>query len=188
MREKMQYLNGWLEKADTPLPAGTARFSVALLRICLGIVFFWFGVLKFFPDVSPAQNLATHTIEALTFGIVKPSLSLPILALWECLIGLGLMTNRYLRVTLLLLFAQMLGTFTPMVLFPQETWVQFPAVPTMEGQYILKNIVLVSAALVIGAMSQGKWMSLRSAPGLKADELPEQAQLYVELTRGMQRR
>lgn len=184
----MQYLNGWLEKANTPLPGGTARFSVALLRICLGVVFFWFGVLKFFPDVSPAQDIATRTIETLTFGIVKPSLSLPILAVWECLIGLGLITNRYLRVTLLLLFAQMLGTFTPMVMFLQETWVQFPTVPTMEGQYILKNIVLVSAALVIGTMSQGKWMSLKPAPGLKADELPEQAQLYVERTRSMQGR
>lgn len=178
----MQYLNGWLEKANTPLPAGTARFSVALLRSCLGIVFLWFGVLKFFPEVSPAQELATRTIEMLSFGIVKPSLSLPVLAAWECLIGLGLITNRFLRVTLVLLFAQMLGTFTPMILFPQETWVQFPTVPTMEGQYILKNIVLVSAALVIGAMSQGKWMSLKPAPEFKADELPAQARLYVERT------
>ncbi len=184
----MQYLNGWLEKANHPLPAGTARFSLVLLRVCLGIVFLWFGVLKFFPEVSPAQDLATRTIETLTLGVVTPSLSLPILALWECLIGLGLITNRYLRVTLLLLFVQMLGTFTPMILFPQETWVQFPTVPTMEGQYILKNIVLVSAGLVIGAMSQGKWMSLKSAPGLKADELPEQAQLYVERTPSTQGR
>ncbi len=76
----MHYLNGWLEKANTPLPAGTARFSIVLLRICLGIVFFWFGVLKFFPEVSPAQELATRTIEMLTLGIVKPSLSLTLLA------------------------------------------------------------------------------------------------------------
>jgi uncharacterized membrane protein YkgB len=181
----MQYLNGWLEKANAPLPAGTARFSIKLLRICLGIVFLWFGLLKFFPDVSPAQDLATRTIEMLTFGLVKPSLSLPVLALWECLIGVGLITNRFLRVTLLLLFVQMLGTFTPMVLFPRETWIQFPAVPTLEGQYILKNIVLVSAALVIGAISQGKWVSLKSAPNLKADELPDQAQLFVERTGDM---
>lgn len=182
----MHYLNGWLEKANTPLPAGTARFTIALLRICLGIVFLWFGVLKFFPELSPAQALATRTIETLSFGVIKPSLSLPALAAWECLIGLGLITNRYLRVTLLLLLAQMLGTFAPMVLFPQETWVQFPTVPTMEGQYIVKNIVLVSAALVIGAMSQGKWMSLKPAPDLKADELPEQAKLYVERIRSTQ--
>ena len=68
-----------------------------------------FGVLKFFPDLSPAQDLATRTIEVLTFGLVKPSLSLPVLALWECVIGLGLITGRFMRVILLLLFVQMAG-------------------------------------------------------------------------------
>lgn len=184
----MQYLNGWLEKADTPLPAGTARISVALMRICLGVVFLWFGVLKFFPEMSPAQDIATRAIETVTFGLLKPPLSLPLLAMWECLIGLGLITNRFLRVTLLLLFVQMLGTFTPMILFPEETWVQFPTVPTMEGQYILKNIVLISAGLVIGAMSQGRWMSLKPAPGIKADQLPEESQLYIARTQGTQGR
>jgi uncharacterized membrane protein YphA (DoxX/SURF4 family) len=182
----MRYLNGWLERADAPLPAGTARLSIRLLRICLGIVFLWFGVLKFFPELSPAQDLATRTIETLSFGLVKPSLSLPVLAAWECLIGLGLITKRFLRVTLILLFVQMLGTFTPILLFPQETWVRFPTVPTMEGQYILKNIVLVSSALVIGAMSQGKWMALQPASNLKTDELPDQAKLYVGRTRSIQ--
>lgn len=132
-----------------------AKYGIVLLRVSLGIVFFWFGVLKFFPSLSPAQELATRTIEVLSFGLVKPSLSLPILALWECLIGLGLISGKFLRATILLLLLQMLGTVTPLVLFPSESFTQFPYAPTLEGQYIIKNIVLVSAALVVGATVRG---------------------------------
>src|SRR5215510_1572315 len=126
-----------VESRALRLPAGFARFSVTLLRISLGIVFLWFGALKFWPELSPAEALATRTIQTLTFGLVEPSLSRPLLAAWEVLIGLGLITNRYLGPPLVLLIVQMLGTFTPLVLFPHETWVQFPIAPTMEGQYIL---------------------------------------------------
>jgi uncharacterized membrane protein YphA (DoxX/SURF4 family) len=138
---------------DPRQPGGFARLSFAMLRVSLGLVFVWFGVIKFFPDLSPAQDLATRTMETLTFGMLGPSVSLAVLALWECLIGVGLISGRYLRATLALLLVQMAGTFTPLVLFPGETWVQFPVVPSMEGQYILKNLVLVSAALVIGAVA-----------------------------------
>lgn len=174
----MQRLTIWREKYNTLLPS--ARFSIAVLRVCLGIIFLWFGVLKFFPDLSPAQDLATRTIETLTLGIVQPSLSLPLLAAWECVIGLGLITKRILNVTLLLLFLQMLGTFTPLVLFPQETWLRFPISPSLEGQYILKNIVLVSAAMVIGAISQGRWMELTAPLAPKPDESSVQARLHFE--------
>jgi uncharacterized membrane protein YphA (DoxX/SURF4 family) len=138
---------------DPRSPGGFARLSFAMLRVSLGVVFVWFGVIKFFPDVSPAQDLATRTMSTLTFGLVGASISLPVLALWECLIGLGLILGRHLRAALLLLVVQMAGTFTPLVLFPRETWVQFPVVPSMEGQYILKNMVLISAGLVIGAVA-----------------------------------
>jgi uncharacterized membrane protein YphA (DoxX/SURF4 family) len=138
---------------DPRSPGGFARLSFAMLRVSLGAVFVWFGAIKFFPDVSPAQDLATRTMETLTFGLLAPSVSLPVLALWECLIGLGLIFGRSLRVALVLLVVQMAGTFTPLVLFPQETWEHFPVVPSMEGQYILKNMVLISAGLVIGAVA-----------------------------------
>jgi len=154
----------WLKYPDPRIAGEFARFSMILLRISLGIVFLWFGVLKFFPELSPAEELATRTIEVLTLGIVQPALSRPVLATWEVLIGLGLITNRYLGATLVLLVVQMLGTFTPLVLFPQETWVQFPIAPTMEGQYILKNMVLISAGLVIGAVALGGWRNVASGP------------------------
>lgn len=130
-----------------------AHTSLMLLRSSIGIVFLWFGLLKLFPELSPAAELATRTIETLTLGLVQPNFSLPALAVWEIAIGLGLLTNRFLRPTLLLLVLQMMGTFTPLLLFPHETWLQFPIAPTLEGQYILKNIVLVSGGLVILALS-----------------------------------
>jgi uncharacterized membrane protein YphA (DoxX/SURF4 family) len=129
--------------------------GVPLLRIALGIVFFWFGVLKFFPNLSPAEELAARTIETISFGAVKANVSLPVLAAWECLIGLGLIFGRFLRATLALLALQMLGTFLPLVLFPQETFSIFPLAPTLEGQYIIKNVVLVGAAIVVGATVRG---------------------------------
>jgi uncharacterized membrane protein YphA (DoxX/SURF4 family) len=140
---------------DVRLTRWMARYGTTFLRVSIGIVFFWFGVLKFFPNLSPAQDLAARTIEMLTFGIVPPAVALFVLAVWECAIGIGLITGKFMRATLLLLFVQMLGTVTPLFLFPQETWTIFPIVPTLEGQYIIKNIVIVSAALVLGATVRG---------------------------------
>lgn len=140
---------------DTAITQWMANNGILLLRISVGIVFFWFGVLKFFPSLSPAEDLAAQTIEMLTFGIVQPELSLPLLATWEVAIGIGLITGRFMRITLLLLLVQMMGTITPMFLFPQETWQVFPISPTLEGQYIIKNVVLVSAGIVIGATVRG---------------------------------
>lgn len=82
------------------------------------------------------------------------SISLPVLAAWEGAIGIGLLSGRYLKLTLPL-FAQMAGTFLPLAFFPHETFKRFPFVPTLEGQYIIKNLVLVSASLVIGATTRG---------------------------------
>ena len=87
--------------------------------------------------------------------MVPASVSVPVLALWECAIGIGLITNLFMRATLLLLFVQMMGTLTPIFLFPNEVFTVLPYAPTLEGQYIIKNIVLVSAGLVIGATVRG---------------------------------
>lgn len=143
------------KRIDVRITTWLARYGITVLRVSLGIVFFWFGILKLFPSLSPAEDLASRTIETLTFGAVRPSLSLPVLALWEAAIGLGLITGRFMRATIALLLVQMLGTLTPLVLFPSETWNVFPISPTLEGQYIIKNLVLVSAALVIGATVRG---------------------------------
>jgi uncharacterized membrane protein YphA (DoxX/SURF4 family) len=132
-----------------------AQYGVRLLSISLGVVFFWFGVLKFFPGSSPAEDLATKTISMLTAGLIPPNVSILVLATWECVVGLGLILGLFMRATLLLLFLQMLGTVTPLFFFPQEVFTRIPFVPNLEGQYIIKNVVLISAGLVIGATVRG---------------------------------
>lgn len=148
-----------IERLDVRITATLARVAVPTLRIALGVVFLWFGVLKFFPDLSPAETLVGRTIEQLTFGIVRPDVSLPALAAWESIIGIGLIVGRGLRGILLLLALQMAGTFTPLLLFPNETFQVFPFAPTLEGQYIIKNIVLIGAAMVVGATVRGGGLS-----------------------------
>jgi uncharacterized membrane protein YkgB len=143
------------DRIETRIVDWMGRYGITLLRISMGIVFFWFGFLKFFPGISPAEGLATRTIETLSFGILKPQVSIIILAVWECLIGLGFLTGKFLRATLILLFLQMLGTITPLFLFPQEAFDAIPYAPTLEGQYIIKNLVLISAGLVIGGTLRG---------------------------------
>lgn len=140
---------------DRTITAWMARHGVRLLRISLGITFFWFGFLKFFPGLSPAQGLATETIRLLTFDIIQPGVSIYLLATWETVIGLGLMFGVFLRAILFLLFAQMLGTLTPLVLFPADAFTRIPYAPTLEGQYIIKNLVLISAGIVVGATVRG---------------------------------
>jgi uncharacterized membrane protein YkgB len=132
-----------------------AAHGIVLLRASLGIVFLWFGALKFIPSVSPAEGLATATIGRLTLGLVDAPSALRLLAVWETAIGLALVSGVFLRVGLALLFLQMAGTLTPLALFPSLTFSRFPFAPTMEGQYILKNLVLISAAIVIGATMRG---------------------------------
>ena len=147
----MRQLAIGLTRADKWVTAWVAHHAIAVLRISVGVVFFWFGVLKFVPGLSPAEDLAARTISALTFGIVGPAVSLPVLATWECAIGVALVCGRCLRFALPLLFLHMCGTVTPLFLFPGETWARFPFAATLEGQYIIKNLVLVSAAWVVYA-------------------------------------
>ncbi|MDA8203020.1 MAG: DoxX family protein [Chloroflexi bacterium] len=156
---------------DVRITHRLARYGVLISRLGLGVVFLWFGVLKFFPGLSPAQELAGRTIEVLSLGLVGPEISLPVLAAWESLIGLGLLSGRFLRATLFLLAAQMVGTLTPLFLFPGEVFTQIPYAPTLEGQYIIKNIVLIGAAMVVGATVRGGAVVADPAPR-RADGFP----------------
>lgn len=149
------HLNRRFDAIDARITGWMARYGVLLLRISLGIVYLWFGVLKFFPGLSPAAGLATRTIEQLTFGMIPADTALLLLAAWETLIGLGLIFGVWMRFTLLLLFVQMLGTLSPVFFFPQEVFNAIPYAPTLEGQYIIKNLVIISAAIVIGATVRG---------------------------------
>lgn len=151
----MNDLRARYDRVDSGLAGWMAHHGVTMLRVSLGLIFVWFGFLKFFPGLSPAEGLAARTIGVLSFGLIPPAAALLILAVWESLIGIGLLTGRAMRLTLALLWLQMLGTVTPLFLFPQETWTVFPIAPTLEGQYIIKNLVLISAGLVLGATVRG---------------------------------
>lgn len=144
-----------LDLVDLSMTRWLARHSLSFLRFGMGVVFLWFGALKFFPGLSPAQDLALRTIDLLTLGLIPASWSLVLLATLECAIGLGFLTGKYMRLTLLLLAFQMAGALSPLVLFPIEVFDPGLYAPTLEGQYIIKNLVLIGAGLVIGATVRG---------------------------------
>lgn len=132
-----------------------ARYGLTFLRVGLGFMYVWFGVLKYVPGLSPAQEIATRTMDRLTLGLIPEPAMMPILATWETLIGVGLIAGVYLRATILLLAVQMIGAVSPLVLFSTEVFTRVPFAPTIEGQYIIKNIVVIGAAMVIGATVRG---------------------------------
>ncbi len=127
-----------------------ADYGMLVLRLGLGIVFLWFGILKFFPGLSPAEGLVRNTVY-----FIDPDIFIYVLALWESLIGLGLITGKFMRTTLLLLFLQMPGTALPLLVLPEVVWTHFPFGLTLEGQYIIKNLVLIGAGLVLGGTVRG---------------------------------
>jgi len=135
----------YFDKIDRLISNWMSRTGITVLRISLGIIFIWFGVLKFFPGLSPAEELVRNTVY-----FISPDFFIPVLATWETLIGFGLISGKFMRLTLLLLFLQMPGTALPLVLLPDVVWTTFPFGLTLEGQYIIKNLVLIGAGLVLG--------------------------------------
>lgn len=151
----MKTLLNKVQQIEVKVSVWMQRRGLLFLRVSMGIVFFWFGMLKFFPGLSPAQDLAIRTISLLTLNLLSSKAIITTLASWEVLIGVGFLTGRFMRTTLILLFVQMAGTFAPVFLFPYEVFSAIPYAPTLEGQYIIKNIVIISAALVIGGKTFG---------------------------------
>ena len=136
---------GGLKHFDLKLITFLNKVSMPALRISLGIIFIWFGVLKLFGN-SPANDLITKTVYWF-----NPDIFIPILGVWEALIGLCLLVPAFIRVGLFLLALQMPGTFLPLVLLPEVCFTSFPFDLTLEGQYIVKNLVLIGAAMAVGA-------------------------------------
>ncbi len=138
------------DKIDHTITIWMAEHGLTILRLGLGIIFFWFGALKLIPGLSPAEGLVRNTIY-----FVNPDWFLIVLALWEMAIGTGLIAGKFMRGTLLLLFLQMPGTALPLVILPEVVWTSFPFGLTLEGQYIVKNLVLIGAAIVLGSTVRG---------------------------------
>ncbi len=145
-----QKIYNWYNTIDIWLTQWMAAHALTIVRIGLGIIFFWFGALKIVPGLSPAEELVRNTTP-----FVNPAWFIPVLAIWEVVIGLGLITGKFMRFTLLLLFLQMPGTALPLLVLPNVVWTQFPYGLTLEGQYIIKNLVLVGSGLALGATVRG---------------------------------
>nr|WP_228434596.1 hypothetical protein [Natrarchaeobaculum aegyptiacum] len=121
------------------------RWGIPVLRVAVAIVFVWFGALKVIGD-SPAGELVAATVY-----VVPAEVFVPVLGVWEILIGLCLLYRPLIRLGILLLALQLPGTFLPMILLPEVVYHGFPYALTVEGQYIVKNLVIIGAALVIGS-------------------------------------
>lgn len=131
--------------------ATLVRHAITALRITVGGVFLAFGLLKFFPGVSPAESLAIETIEGLTFGLVPWRLGILAIATLECFIGICLLANRWMRAAIWMLSIQLVGVLAPLALLPGRLFSGPYGAPTLEGQYVLKDIILVAAGMVIAA-------------------------------------
>lgn len=130
------------------------RHGIGLVRVSLAVVFVWFGVLKVVGS-SPARELVERTVYW-----VDSSWFVPLLGVWEALIGVCMLWRPLIRVSIGLLALQMPGTFLPLVLLPDVCFEHVPWAPTLEGQYIVKNLVLISAAIVVGGTVRGEGKAL----------------------------
>ena len=145
MKSLRDFKNINLKEFDTLLINYLSRISLPVLRVSLGIVFIWFGALKPLGN-SPANDVITKTIYWF-----NPDIFIPILGVWEMLIGICLLYTPLIRLGLFLLALQMPGTFLPLILRPEICFVSIPFNLTLEGQYIIKNLVLIGAAMVVGS-------------------------------------
>jgi putative oxidoreductase len=126
-----------------------SSYAILIIRISLGIVFVWFGLLKVM-GTSPVYDLASHVVYWL-----PPELFVPLLGIWEMAIGIGLLLGKALRVVLSLLFLQLAGTFLVLVMRPETAFQGGnPLLLTMEGEFVVKNLVLIAAGLAVGGTAR----------------------------------
>ena len=142
-------INKLLEDLDATAIKFMDKFGVTLLRYSLGIIYIWFGGLKVV-ELSPAQELVENTV----YWFENPKTFVPILGIWEVVISITMCIKPLIRVSIFLLFVQMPGTFLPLVLFPEVCFTNFPFGLTLEGQYIVKNLIIISSALVVGSTAR----------------------------------
>ena len=147
---------------DSAIAGTMGRHGVLLLRISLGVIFIWFGLLKPL-GLSPASELVERTV----YWVVPPRIFVPVLGWWEVAIGICMLVRPLIRVAILLLAFQMAGTFLPLILLPDICYSEgrIPWGLTLEGQYIVKNLVVIGAAIVIGGTVRNRAKSDPGSPG-----------------------
>lgn len=157
-------LNARLRAVEAACQRFLIAHSIAILRVSLGAVFLGFGALKFFPGVSPAQNLVEQTTDLLMLGVLPGALALVIVAVMECTIGVCLIIGRFMRPAVYLLGVQLIGILSPLVLLTGRLFDGPHGAPTLEGQYVLKDVIIVGAALVMAATLGGARLARPQQP------------------------
>ena len=133
------------ERLDRSLIQFMRAHGIRLLRIALGVVFIWFGLLKVMGS-SPVAELVARTVYW-----VSPTFFVPFLGCWEVIVGVGLLFALALRLTLLLFWFQMAGTFLVLVLRPEIAFQGGnPLLLTTEGEFVIKNLVMIAGGIVVG--------------------------------------
>ncbi|WP_152021210.1 DoxX family membrane protein [Aliarcobacter butzleri] len=123
--------------------------TIKLMRLSLGIIFVWYGMLKFFPTLSPAEDLAIKTIDIMFFHLIDGSLSIKLLAILEVAIGIGFLGGYYTKLVTIIFLGHMLCTFAPLFILPELSFTHAPYAFTLVGQYIVKNIVFILVGVMI---------------------------------------
>ena len=143
------------EQIDTLISTIMLRYGIMAVRISFGIIFIWYGILKPL-GVSAAAPLVLATVDWMPFFAATTWLA--IIGWLEVVIGVAFLFQKTIRVAIGLLFLQMVGTFMPLFILPEVTFQAglIPYGPTMEGQYIIKNLMIISAALVVGGTVRSK--------------------------------
>ena len=144
-----------LQMLDAAIHRFLLAHSIQMLRIIVGLIFLGFGVLKFFPGVSPVEELTIKTTDALSFDLVPGGIAIVLIASLECIIGLLLIIGRGLRIAVYLLAGQLIGILAPLVLFTGRLFDGPHHAPTLEGQYVLKDFILVAAGFVVASTLPG---------------------------------
>jgi putative oxidoreductase len=144
---------------DKAIVAGTrwlADHSIDILRISLGALIAAFGMLKFFPGISPAEGLVEATVGELTLGLVDGRMAIVTTAAIEVVLGLALITGRFLKPAMVVFAGWIAGVMAPLVLFFDELFTG--GGPTLEAQYVLKDVVFLAAGMVLAAKALGARM------------------------------
>lgn len=151
-----QWIQNRFDQFDRALTGWMSVYSVVFLRYSLALIFLWFGALKFIPGMSPTVSLIEETTRTLGFEFIPTWVAVYALATVECLIGVGLLLNICMRITLLGLFVQMFATSIPILLLPEAVFTHFPFGLSMEGHHIVKNLIIIGAGFSLGAQLRNK--------------------------------
>jgi len=145
---RLRFMINLIAKIDQQITRWMRRWSIPAIRFSFGVIFIWFGILKNFGD-SSAEPLLKATVDLFPLG--SPEFWLIIIGVWEVAIGVTFLFHRTTKIAIALLFLHMIGTFMPLVVMPEVTFQNGNILtPSLKGQYIIKNIMIISAAMVLG--------------------------------------